>query len=361
MKRKKLLYILHDVQIGGVEVALLSAIPDLNRKYEVRILALGKVSEQIISNLTDEEKKVFHSFDFKLYIYPFLIFKLLRFISNFNPDIMICSLWRASLLGTIVKRLQKKIYFISFIHSSGFAHSFDRFFSAKAIANADKILTDSVATSSFVISNFKPQAPVQVISFCTTPSPDQKTIPPLDTNEVKFLFLGRLNRVKNLPLTVDAIAYLRSRNMNVTLDIYGKDDGERDGLEKQIENLNLANFIHFKGEIYAAEKLKIFKQYNFLIQLSSREGMAMSVAEAMQNGMVCVVTPVGEISNYATDMETAIFIDISSPEKWTQSLDKVEAVINDEAIYNRISDDSYEKFRNVKTYSDSLIGKLETL
>jgi glycosyltransferase involved in cell wall biosynthesis len=149
--------------------------------------------------------------------------------------------------------------------------------------------------------------------------------------------------------------------MNVTLDIYGKDDGERHSLEKQIETLNLSSFIRFKGEIHAAEKLKLFKQYNFLIQLSSREGMAMSVAEAMQNGMVCIVTPVGEISNYARDMETAIFIDVSSKEKWRQSLDKIEAVINDEVIYNRISNNSYEKFRNVKTYSDSLIEELETL
>ena len=94
MKRKKLLYILHGMQIGGVEVALLSAIPDLNRKYEVRILALGKVNDQIISNLTEDEKKLSFCSHFKLYYYPFAISKLLKFISDFNPDIMICSLWK---------------------------------------------------------------------------------------------------------------------------------------------------------------------------------------------------------------------------------------------------------------------------
>jgi glycosyltransferase involved in cell wall biosynthesis len=242
-----------------------------------------------------------------------------------------------------------------------FAHALDRFFSVLAISKADKILTDSEATSKFVTSNFLPEAPVHVISFCTNPSPDQNLIAPLNADEIRFLFLGRLNKVKNLTLTVDAIADLRSRNMNVTLDIYGKDDGERNGLEKQIEALALGDFVHFKGEIYASEKLKIFKQYNFLIQLSSREGMAMSVAEAMQNGLVCIVTPVGEIPNYATDMETAIFIDVSSKEKWEQSLDKVETVIHADGIYKQISSACYEKFKHVKTYSDSLIDELETL
>jgi glycosyltransferase involved in cell wall biosynthesis len=361
MGRKKLLYILHNVQIGGVEVALLSAIPDLNKKYDLRVLALGTVDHQIISNLTENEKSVFYSFDFKPYLYPFRISKLLSFIADFNPDLMICSLWRASLLGTIAKQFHKKICFVSFIHSSGFAHALDRFFSVLAINKADKILTDSEATSKFVTSNFLPEAPVHVISFCTNPSPDQNLIAPLNTDQIRFLFLGRLNKVKNLTLTVDAIADLRSRNMNVTLDIYGKDDGERNGLEKQIEALALGDFVHFKGEIYASEKLKIFKQYNFLIQLSSREGMAMSVAEAMQNGLVCIVTPVGEIQNYATDMETAIFIDVSNKEKWEQSLDKVETVIHADGIYEQISSACYEKFKHVKTYSDSLIDELETL
>jgi glycerol kinase len=59
MGRKKLLYILHNVQIGGVEVALLSAIPDLNKKYDLRVLALGTVDHQIISNLTENEKVSF--------------------------------------------------------------------------------------------------------------------------------------------------------------------------------------------------------------------------------------------------------------------------------------------------------------
>ena len=159
---------------------------------------------------------------------------------------------------------------------------------------------------------------------------------------------------------MDAIAYLRSREMNVTLDIYGKDDGERNGLEKHIRALNLTNFIRFKGEIYGSEKLEIFKQYNFLLQLSSREGMAMSVAEAMQNGLVCIVTPVGEISNYANDMETAVFF-ISDKEKWHTSLNKIETVINNDSIYRQISDASFEKFKNIKTYSESLIEELEAI
>lgn len=361
MVRKKVLYILHDVQIGGVEVALLSAVPDLNRKYDLRILALGKVSEKIISNLSKEEKQVFHSFNFKLYLYPFIIFRILKFILDFNPDVMISSLWRASLVGTIAKKLNSKIFFISFIHSSGFAHKLDRFFSTLAMHNADKVLVDSRATADFVRIHCPNRANINVISFCTTPSPIKKRNADLSLDSIRFLFLGRLHQVKNLDLTIETIRYLRSRGFNVYLDIYGKDDGEKEKLTASIQQLHLEEYIHLKGEIYSSEKLKIFSQYHFLIQLSKREGMAMSVAEAMQNGLVCVVTPVGEIPNYASDMQTAIFIDNSNKEQWQRSAEKIESVIQDHSKYTQISDACYDHFRDVKTYAQSLIEQLDAI
>ena len=109
MKPQKLLYILHDIQIGGVEVALLSAIPELNRQFDLKVMVLGTVDTNITSHLTSEEKACLVPFDYKLSMYPLVIPKMIRFILRFAPDVMICSLWRASLLGVMAKKLRPRL------------------------------------------------------------------------------------------------------------------------------------------------------------------------------------------------------------------------------------------------------------
>ena len=358
MKRKKVLYILHDIAIGGVEVALLSAIPELNRQFELRIMVLGKVDDKMTAHLTADEKSCLYTFDYPLPLYPAVIPKMISFILGFDPDVMICSLWRASMLGTIAKKIRPRLKFVSFLHNTAFFHRLDRMFSVAAIRKADVIFTDSNATADFVKQKFFPVSPVNVISFFTNRSPEARSAPPFDHSEVKFMFLGRINAVKNLPLAVDAVEYLRAKGHHVTLDIYGRDDGMLQSVLQYIKNKNLEDVIRFAGEVNAKQKQIAFGEHHFLIQLSANEGMAMSVAEAMQNGLVCFVTPVGEIPNYATDMKTAIFADISTPETFRESLEKLETVLRDAKVYNAISGDSYIGFKNVNTYSESLVQRI---
>lgn len=355
LKTQKLLYILHDVQIGGVEVALLSAVPELNRQFDLKVMVLGSIDPNMTSHLTAEEKACLVPFDHKLIMYPLVIFRMIRFILGFAPDVMIGSLWRASLLGIIAKKLRPKLRFVSFIHNTAFFHRFDLLFNQAAIQYADTIFTDSRATAAFVANRFKPSVPVEVISFFTNPSPEFKTAPPLNNKDVRFMFLGRINTVKNLPLAVDTIRYLTDHGYNASLDIHGRDDGMLETVTEYIRANQLESRVRFMGEVNGSRKLEIFRNYNFLIQLSTNEGMAMSVAEAMQNGLACFVTAVGEIPNYATDMKTAIFADISTPEAFGESLKKLESVIADPDLYDRISSNSYEGFKTVGTYSESLI------
>lgn len=355
MKRTRLLYILHDIQIGGVEVALLSAIPELNKQFELKIMALGSVNEAMTAHLTPEEKACIHTFDYSLKWYPAAIFKMLGFIFRFAPDVMICSLWRASLVGATAKMLRPNLRLISFIHNTRFFHKFDELFSKRAIRHADAVFTDSEATAVFVRTLFRPAVPVKVISFFTSPSPSQKNALPLDNQDVRFMYLGRINAVKNLPLAVDTIKYLTDRGINASLDIFGRDDGMLDTVMQQVRASDLHKKVQFKGEVNGARKLETFPKYNCLIQLSTNEGMAMSVAEAMQNGLVCFVTAVGEIPNYAKDMETAVFADISTTQTFEESLKKLETVVTNPVLYDRISSNSYAGFKTVGTYQDSLI------
>ncbi|MCF2491104.1 glycosyltransferase family 4 protein [Dyadobacter sp. CY347] len=359
MKKKKLIYILHDIKMGGVEVALTSAIPELHAQFELRVMVLGTVDKAMTAHLTPEELACFYTFDYKLFTYPFFIFKLVAFVLRFNPDVMICSLWRASLVGTIVKRIRNKIPFLSCIHSTRFVHVFDKTCTLAALNVADKILADSTASADFIRNTLHPKVPVEIVSFYTHSSPSRRNIAPYHTEDIKFMFLGRLNPVKNMPMAIDLIHDLRALGWPVTLDIYGRDNGVMSSITEHIRNKKLENYIHFKSELNYKEKIEAFGKHNFLLQLSLKEGMAMSVAEAMQNGLVCIVSPVGEIPNYAKDMESAIFVDIWKKEAWAEAITKIERVFKEPELYERLSLNCYENLKNVETYSKSLIRNIE--
>ena len=311
----------------------------------------------MVSQLSPEEKAVIVSFPYSPARFAVTILSAVRFLLRFSPDLMICSLWRASMIGIIVKIMKKKIKLYSFVHNTMFFHALDRTFTALALNNADGVLTDSKATSAFVLSRFNPTVPVHIISFFTDSSPLQRTNAPLQTQKgVRFIYLGRIDPIKNIPSAIDVIHYLRSENIDASLDLFGNNNEYCGEVIEYIKNKNLQSVVQFKGELHPISRLKIFKNYNFLIQLSQAEGMAMSVAEAMQNGIVCVVTPVGEIPNYSEDMKSAIFVDTWTVQGWKQSLKKIERVIRNPELYDAISVNCWNESRSVKSYSDSLIA-----
>ena len=72
-----------------------------------------------------------------------------------------------------------------------------------------------------------------------------------------------------------------------------------------MENYKISDFLklskfdlNFYNSINRDDISKKLTEYNFYIQLSDFEGMAMSVLESMSLGLIPVVTNVGEISNY---------------------------------------------------------------
>src|SRR5690606_7681913 len=106
------------------------------------------------------------------------------------------------------------------------------------------------------------------------------------------------------------------------------------------------------------DKQAIFRSFPFYIQLSAQEGMAMSVAEAMQNGLVCVVTAVGEIGNYAKDGVSAVLLDPTTAESWEESLDKLLNVLKSEVMCRFISNSAYQVFKGAPVFSDSLVAAI---
>lgn len=355
---KKLVYILHEIKTGGVEVALLSAIPKLNLEFDLSVIVLGPIDDKLLKDLKESEKSVFISYNYKLWLYPFIIPYVVMAILKLKPDIIVSSLWRASCIGTITKILSSRIRYFAFIHNTVFFHTLDRFFSTWAMNNADTVLTDSKSSFNFVKS-YNSQVNIRIISFLTNPTPIlHSTLFEKGNKEIKLLSLGRLNFIKNIPASIEAIAYLRNGGINVVLDIYGRDDGAMDEVIAAIEEHRLENIVTLKGEISHTKRFDLFSNYHGVIQFSIFEGMAMSIVEAMQYGLVAFVTPVGEIPNYSEDLLSAVYIDLSDEFERINSFEKIKNVLLNKNLCLELSYNAQDGFKDKTIYADSLIENL---
>jgi glycosyltransferase involved in cell wall biosynthesis len=127
-------------------------------------------------------------------------------------------------------------------------------------------------------------------------------------NTIKFVFVGRLNSVKRIDKMYKFIEIisLSLPNHNIYLDLYGPLEPDFKNNKKALENEYKQLNIIFKGILQQKDVQSTLLQYDYYLQLSDIEGMAMSVVEAMTIGLIPIVTSVGEISYYAKDMYNCI-------------------------------------------------------
>ena len=95
--------------------------------------------------------------------------------------------------------------------------------------------------------------------------------------------------------------------------------------------------------------IELVKDNSFFIQLSSYEGMAMSVVESMQLGLVPIVTNVGEIENYCTDGFNSIIY-----EGVEKTFLKVLNVKENIEVYKYIRNNSSKTWINKNLYKDDM-------
>lgn len=360
-KRKKVIHIIPVMKHGGVETTVLSSIGVLRHKFDIRIIILGWCDPAILADMSEEDKVLVTCFNLNLKGVSFFtgLPSVIKFILQFNPDFLLTSLWWSSIVGVLTKFFSKNTTYITFIHSTVFVHLLDKVFSLLAMKFADWVFVDSSSTKKF-IERYKPSEKIRIISLIRPSLPSHST-PRINTSPYRMVSIGRLSREKRLDRTIILVEKLVRWRSEVMLDIYGPDEGVKGELERLIENNGLRTKISFMGPVSSKKVRRVLSEYDFYIQLADYEGMAMSVVEAMQEGLVCLVTPVGEIPYYAEDMHTAVFLDDPFDENLEVFAGKIRKVITNEGLYHQISENARNTFRNAKTYTESVAETLEKL
>jgi glycosyltransferase involved in cell wall biosynthesis len=220
-----------------------------------------------------------------------------------RPRLIIASLWRSCVVGIVFKLLYPSTKLVTFLHSSIDAHIADRLINILAMWLSDEIWVDSIATRDARVPR-RLLGRTQAISFLL----DRHSFRTPRFPGPRFVFWGRIHRDKGLSRAINLFSSIHAKQSNAEFLIIGPDGGERFALEQQTKNQGLDRAVRFCGSMERKEIINAAKGFCFYLQTSKFEGMAMSVVEAMQQGLVPVVTPVGEIGQYCQDGINAIIV-----------------------------------------------------
>ncbi len=152
--------------------------------------------------------------------------------------------------------------------------------------------------------------------------------------EGRFLFIGRNEARKGLPLLLDAFAKLRRNNPHVRLDVVGWDGA---GLPQQ-------SGVLFHGTVRDRKDIQAFyREADYLVLPSYAEGMPTVILEAFAAALPVIGTDVGAVADLVRDGETGFLVpagDLAALERAMDSAVKLTA-----AVYAGLSSRCLERAR----------------
>lgn len=267
-----------------------------------------------------------------------------RAATAFDPDVIVCSLWRSVPLALALRAARRRTRLAFFVHNDVAMHALDAGLSRLAIARADEVWGDSAAT---LAARGVPAGRARVISFVI----DRLAAPARHDAGATFVSWGRLHDQKGIDRSIRLIALLSERGLDVRYDAYGPDGGALAGLQALAQGLGVADRVRFPGPVPRDRLPGIAAGHRFFLQLSRSEGMCMAAVEAMQLGLVPVATRVGEMAEYVRAGETGIAVD---PERLDDAADAVARLIHDEAAWRRHSAAAAQYWQEAPLYAEDV-------
>jgi glycosyltransferase involved in cell wall biosynthesis len=277
---------------------------------------------------------------------PLAQMKALMTCLRLRPDVLIVSLWRSVGVGVVARLLRPKMKLVYFLNSERPAHAVDNLASRLAIACAHEVWGDSEATLRARLGRRRKAS--RVISFVTQ---RQEPLPAHGAPRARFTTWCRLSNEKGVDRALRLVASLAARGEDVHFDIWGPDDGEQAALAALAAELGISTSVSFRGPASRSQLAAIAAENSFFTQLSRFEGMAMGAVEAMQLGLVPVVTAVGEMARYVSDGTTGVVVD---PDDFEPALARILHLLRSPDDYSRIRSSAMAYWQDSRLYADDV-------
>jgi glycosyltransferase involved in cell wall biosynthesis len=272
---------------------------------------------------------------------PLIYWRALREVLRLNPEVLVCSLWRATFIGLLAKLVRPRTKLVVMIHATTFGHKLDRLVTWLGSKMATELWCDSLASSEVAERRYRRST--RTISFRVAAESDESRA---GRNPLDFVYWGRHVHFKNVPRAVRIFNRVLHKAPAARLYIYGQEGPATKSIREAIRESPAPGAIQLMGAKPPGTYPSPIPGCTFFLMTSSQEGMAVAVVEAMQLGLIPVVTPVGEIANYCADGINAIIVRDDD-----QAAASVLKVLEDATLRGRLSAAAQAHWDNVPDYS----------
>jgi glycosyltransferase involved in cell wall biosynthesis len=179
------------------------------------------------------------------------------------------------------------------------------------ISNYNKKLFPHKKIFSSIIAN-----PVNPIFFATAK-------PNIVLNSL--IYVGVINKNKNLKLILDALAILKKENIIFNLNVVGgyKEAYYENEILSIVNKHNLTEQVVFHGWQTQEQILELYEHCGILVLPSQQENMPVSIGEGMAQGKVVLASNVGAISEMITDNTSGFLFEKNNVEQLCALLRKL--------------------------------------
>ena len=335
------LYLLPYDGIGGVE----SAARSLQYHPSAHLISLAFISSR---SSTSPPSNTLYIGPFVSESNPLNYFSLLFYLFSARPDVLIASLWRSTSVAIIFKIFLPRARIITFLHLPTSVHLIDRVVNTLSCLLSYQIWVDSYAT----LASRVPQS-LHYKSHVITHLANHLAPVCFGKLSPSFVFWGRITRQKNLPYAFSVFRHLKAAFPSATFTIIGPNSSYKSWLINRNSNLLSDSSLRVYSGLSLEKISEIVPESSFFLNTSDIEGMCMSVVEAMQFGLVPIVTPVGEIANYTRHMYNSIHI--SDPLK---ILEDVSYLFEHPSAFYDMRSNSINTWRAHPLYRDQFFDHL---
>ena len=331
MRRMKIVQIIPQLSSGGAERFVVDLSNELSRRHDVVLVVSHVLTGQNAFYLPEVSERVkVCSLNKKLGFDAAYLYRLYKTIKKESPDVVHTHIG-AYVHFALLKWLFPRVKFVHTIHSEARAESSGRFkaylrklFFSREYCTAVTISETSDRSfrefygdnvKSTLICNGRPLG---------VEWSDMNLIPRVEGRH-NFVSIGHISQVKNHMLLCSAVAQLTEQGAPIELYMFGRFVDE--DIVNGIKALNNPH-IHLLGEV--ENPRQYLRNADVFCMSSVREGMPISLIEALSCGLIPICTAVGGISDMIEDGKMGFLSKDLSVESYVKAIERYLLLSQDE-------------------------------
>jgi len=363
MNRKyKILQLVESLDtIGGMERIVAELANGLNRhEFEVEIWCIHKAGR--FAHDLQKQGLTVREFKINNYYNPLNIAKLAAALRKSQADVIHTHMYFASTIGRIAGKIAGIKIIFTHVHSSYEHYNPRNLFIEKILSKmTHKVICISNNVRDFVINVEKVDPSRVVIVYNgislvkVSPRGEIREAFRVSEGDIIITMVANLFENKGHKVLLKALSLLVERYGDIKCWIIGQGP-LRQELEEYVQQLNLSQRIVFWGERYDVPQLLSASDL-FILSTIRREGLAISLIEALAYKVPIIATKVGGIPEVITDKVNGLLIAPNEPFLLASA---IEELLNNPDESYQYAQTGFKRFKN-QFESITMVRKIESL